>query len=241
MKNKYLFLVLLAALLPLAVTGRSAELNNPADSALPVYRCKDFKVTGDGSNAAWNAVAWITMKQRGSRSAYKAQFKIMYSDSGIYCLYLSEDSKITATMKEDFMDIYKEDVVEVFFWTDETVPVYFEYELSPLNVELPIMVPNYNGLFFGWRPWHYEGNRLTRHAAGIQTDPVTQKVVSWTAEFFIPYTLLKPIIKAPPRQGTRWRANFYRIDYDSGQAGWSWMPVKTNFHDYPRFGTILFQ
>ncbi len=40
---------------------------------------------------------------------------------------------------------------------------------------------------------------------------------SWTAEFYIPYALLKPIISGPPVKGSRWRANFYRIDYDHGQ------------------------
>jgi hypothetical protein len=240
MKTLKSFLLIITGILAVAFRGHSAEIN-PADSVLPVYRCKDFKVTGDGSNQSWNAVSWTSLKQRGSKVSYSTQFKIMYSDSGIYCLYTCEDALITATMKEDFMDIYKEDVVEVFFWTDETVPVYFEYELSPLNVELPIMVPNYNGRFFGWRPWHYEGNRRTRHAVSIQTDPGSHQVVSWMAEFYIPYTLLKPIIEAPPRQGTTWRANFYRIDYDKGSTGWSWMPVRTNFHDYEKFGTLLFQ
>jgi hypothetical protein len=104
------------------------------------------------------------------------------------------------------------------------------------------MVPNYNGRFYGWRPWHYEGNRLTRHAVGIQTDGNDNtNVKSWTAEFFIPYTLLKPVIQTPPGRNTKWRANFYRIDYDHGQDGWTWMPVQVNFHDFKRFGTIEFR
>jgi len=42
-------------------------------------------------------------------------------------------------------------------------------------------------------------------------------------------------------KGTRWRANFYRIDYDNNVSEWSWQPTRTNFHDYERFGTLLFQ
>ena len=37
------------------------------------------------------------------------------------------------------MDLWNEDVFEVFLWTDERYPVYFEYEISPLNHELPIL------------------------------------------------------------------------------------------------------
>ena len=58
-----------------------------------------------------------------------------------------------------FADLWTEDVVEIFFWPDEEMPVYFEYELSPRNYELPILVPNKAGSFLGWRPWKYEGER----------------------------------------------------------------------------------
>ena len=90
--------------------------------------------------------------------------------------------------------------------------MYFEYELSPLNYELPILVPNFKGKFFGWRPWHYEGNRKTKHATHVIKD--RDIVTGWTAEFFIPYTLLTPMTNVPPKSGSRWRANFYRIDHD---------------------------
>lgn len=39
---------------------------------------------------------------------------------------------------------------------------------------------------------------------------------------------------------SRWRANFYRIDYDNGESSWEWQKVKINFHDYELFGHILF-
>ena len=210
------------------------------DDVLHVKHTQDFVFTGDGSAASWNNTAWLTLPQRSKAGVeYQTQLKVLYSDSGIYCLYKCEDIKITATLKEDFLDIYNEDVVEAFFWTDETVPVYFEYELSPLNYELPILVPNIKGDFFGWRPWHYEGNRKTRHATHISKNG--EAVAAWTAEFFIPYVLLKPMKNVPPQKGSRWRANFYRIDYDKDHGTWQWQLVqKETFHDYERFGTIVF-
>jgi hypothetical protein len=45
----------------------------------------------------------------------------------------------------------------------------------------------------------------------------------------------------PPKKGTQWRANFYRIDYDSGTSEWSWQKTRTNFHDYEKFGYIVFE
>lgn len=39
-------------------------------------------------------------------------------------------------IQEDMSSLYLEDVAEVFLWPREELPVYFEYELSPLDREL---------------------------------------------------------------------------------------------------------
>ena len=210
------------------------------DSAtLVVKKTKDFTINGNGNAPEWNTAAFLELPKRKSGSMdYQTKMKILYSETGIYCLYQCEDKIITSTIKADFEDIYNEDVVEAFFWPEESSVIYFEYELSPYNYELPILVPNYNGKFLGWRPWHYEGSKKTRHAATINKDG--DKVISWTAEFFIPYKLMEPLQNIPPKKGMKWRANFYRIDYDKGTTYWSWRPTRKNFHDYESFGTIIF-
>ena len=125
-------------------------------------------------------------------------------------MYKCEDSVITATLKADYLNLYDEDVVEVFLWTDTTLPVYFEYELSPLNFELPILILNNKGKMMGWKPWQYEGERKTIHAISIKEKNKKDNRFTWTAEFFIPYSLLSPMDNVPPAKGTQWRANFYR-------------------------------
>ena len=234
---------LLSILLPINMYSQFSPDANPRDSIIKVMKTADFKITGKGTDVSWKNTQWITLTPHQSiKPGYETQVKILYSDTGIYCLYKCGDTKITATLKEDFLDLYNEDVVEVFFWTDEHVPIYFEYELSPLNYELPILVPNIKGSFLGWKPWHYEGSRKTRHETYITKEKSdTDRVVSWTAEFFIPYSLLTPLTNVPPQKGTRWRANFYRLDYDRGQERWSWQPIRKNFHDFERFGTLLFE
>jgi hypothetical protein len=213
---------------------------NPKDSILKVKKTPDFAVNGMGNAAAWNQTSWLNLPQSGGATTnYTTRFKILYSDTGIYCLYNCHDKMITATRNADFLDLYNEDVVEAFFHPDETQPVYFEYEVSPLNYELPIIVPNFKGRFYGWRPWNYEGARKTRHAVYIEKQG--DNVSSWTAEFFIPYALLTPLPNIPPHKGTRWRANFYRIDYDNKATEWSWQPTGKTFHEYEKFGTLQFE
>jgi hypothetical protein len=220
-------------------TIKASSCDTTGEGIWKIKYSNDFTITGDGGAANWNSAEWISLPLRSGKVVYETKIKMLYSDSGIYCLFHCEDNKITATLKEDFLDFWHEDVVEAFFWTDENVPLYFEYELSPLNYELPILVPNIKGQFFGWRPWHYEGNRRTKHATHVSKDGDT--VTAWTAEFFIPYKLLTPMTNVPPKNGSRWRANFYRIDHDMGEATWQLQEVrKENFHDYEKFGTIVF-
>ena len=226
----------------LFINSAYAQTTSPAtDTALlKIKHTKDFVFNGDGKSAAWVATDWVNLPFRSAATGgYRTQMKSLYSDSGIYFLYQCEDKKITASLTADFADLYNEDVIEVFLLADEKQPMYFEYELSPLNYELPILVPNINGNFFGWLPWHYEGGRKTRHATRINKTGET--VTGWTAEFFIPYALLKPMVGKTPQKGDRWRANFYRIDYDKGELTWEWNLVREErFHDFERFGILQF-
>ncbi len=213
-------------------TSVAAQTGDTA--VLKVQYTEDHSLRADTSAAFWKEAVWIDMPRREGSALYQTKFKLLYSAKGVYCLFFSEDKRITSTIKENFADLYNEDVVEAFFWPEPSSTVYFEYELSPRNYELPILVPNYNGKFLGWLPWHYDGERKTKHETTIYSNR------SWTAAFFIPYALLKPLPNVPPQKGTTWRANFYRIDYDENSTSWSWQLTGPSFHDLAAFGTLLF-
>ena len=211
---------------------------------LSVKPAADFEISGAGEHAAWRQTEWTALRRRQPDGpAYETRFKMLYSTTGLYFLMDGADRTLTASMNEDFMDLWKEDVFEVFLWTDERFPVYFEYEISPLDRELPILIPNFGGQFLGWRPWRYERDRRTRKATSVVGGPKQPQasIERWRAEFFIPYTLLTPLQNVPPKPGTVWRANFYRMDYDTGKATqWEWAPVGNSFHDYQKFGHLVF-
>ncbi len=228
----------------------AAMAQSPDGSLLPdgpllkVKPAADFEVTGEGRNPAWEKVDWTPLQKRTADGhPYQARFKALYSKTGIYFLMDGTDRKLTATFTEDFKNLWTEDVYEVFLWTDERYPVYFEYEISPLNRELPILIPNFDGRFLGWRPWNYEGGRKVRKATAVRGGPKASgaAITGWSAEFFIPYDLLRPLRNVPPQPGTRWRANFYRVDHDGGKStGWDWSRVGRRFHEYEKFGTLEF-
>ena len=241
--------ILLAAADVPATSQKTAEIAvavkpEPVAKSLHVKPTVDFTVTGDGSAAAWNGIAWEPLSKRGQGGhAYDARVKLLYSITGLYILFNGSDEKLTATLKEDFADLWHEDVFEFFLWTDKRHPVYFEYEISPLGYELPILIPNFGGKFLGWRPWHYEGDRKIQKAVKVAGGPAESgaKINGWSAEIFVPYKLLEPLQNVPPKPGTTWRANFYRVDMDNGKAAsWDWARVGPSFHEYQKFGTLIF-
>lgn len=217
---------------------------NPGGKLIHVKRTDDFEVTGDGRAAAWEKTDWVALeKLPDGHHDYDARVKMLYSQQGVYVLMTGSDRKVTATMEEDFANLWTEDVFEFFLWPDERETIYLEYEISPLNHELAILVPNLDHKQLGWRPWHYDGARKTKKAVSVSggTAKSGEKITGWTAEVFVPYALLKPLRNVPPEPGTRWRANFYRCDYDDNQeTAWSWTPVGGSFHEYEKFGTLVF-
>ena len=227
-------------------SAQTVETSN-AEAIYKVSKTEDFSVTGDGSNPNWDKAVWLPLTQRRPAEVDHARItkvKMLYSPGGVYCLFDCHDKKITATMEADFSDLWIEDVVEVFFWTDESIPFYFEYEISPLNYELPIMISNSEGELLRWQPFHYEENRKTQHAVSVRggEQKPQAEITGWTAEFFIPYKLFSPLRNVPPKPGDKWRANFYRVDYDEERSkNWSWQLTERTFHDYLRFGALLFE
>ncbi len=229
--------------LPSGLTGKTTP-EGPVPGSVYVIKCQDFTVTGDGGSEAWKNTEWISLDRQGPDvGGYKTRVKVLYSGTGLYFLYDCQDEKLTSTMKADNLNLWEEDVVEAFLWTSEDFPVYFEYEISPMDYELAIMVPNYKGKFLGWLPWNYGGDKRVLHATsttgGAKISGGT--ISGWMAEFFIPYKLLAPLPQVPPSQGTKWRANMYRIDYDKGDSEFAWQKVSRSFHEYNNFGTFIFQ
>jgi hypothetical protein len=243
--------VLVGLVLAVVVSGCSwvftqqVARKEPAARVLRVRQTKDFVISGKGDAPAWAKANWEPLHLRTPDGhQYQTRIKMLYSRNGLYVLMEAEDCTITATMNEDFLDLWNEDVFEFFFWPDERYPVYFEYEISPLGFELPILIPNFSGEFLGWRPWHYDGKRKTQKATTVEggSNPPGARVTGWKAEVFVPYDLLKPLQNVPPKPQTRWRANFYRMDYDDGKkTSWDWARVGASFHEFEKFGTLIFE
>jgi hypothetical protein len=222
-------------------------MNNQAkDTAINIKGTRDFTFDGDRIADNWLETEWIRLSQiKGAKSkGYYTKIKVLHSSTGIYILFECGDRVLNASFHQDFKKLWKQDVVEVFIWPEEADPVYFEYELSPLNYELPILISDKQTDRAEWIPFLYEGSsRQTRHRVFIEggKKKSNASINRWIAEIFIPYALLNPLNNVSPKLDMKWRANFYRIDYDNEDTKWwAWRPIRKNFHEYEKFGTIIF-
>lgn len=217
------------------------------NSNIQVIQTRDFEITGRGSSKHWDATEEITLNQNPvseNQPYFLTTVKLLYSGTGLYFLFHCEDNLLSASMESDYMNLWQEDVVEVFLWPDENKPVYFEYELSPLNYELPLVISRSPNGLRRWRPFQLseDDHEMTSHQTFIEQGKKEPgaAISAWRAEFFINYELLRIIGCTPPVSGTQWRANFYRIDYDAKQTLWSWQNTKNSFHELETFGTLHF-
>lgn len=217
------------------------------DAVLLINRTTDFGITGNGTSENWAHTEWVQLTQLSNHDeiSYTTKVKILYTETGIYFLFENEDHVLTAAMDEDYMELWNEDVIEIFLWPDEKNVTYFEYELSPLNYELPILVSNKNGEQAHWIPfsYSYQDARKVQHKTSVSGGEKKSgaSIGRWKAEIFIPLDLLRPLNNISPKPGTKWRANLYRIDYDKGETLYAWQSVNESFHEYENFGIFAFQ
>lgn len=239
---------ILSILIGLGSILSTARASNP-DSSMIIRKTADFEVDGTGKASNWSATEWVNIHVQNGPGQKKpghelsTRFKVLYSEKGMYFLFDNEDKRLTSTILEDFGLLFKEDVVEVFLWPDTSVPIYLEYEISPLDYELVILIPNLKGGIQGWKPWNYNERNKVRHATSAQGGQKKSMaaVENWKAEFFIPFNLMNPMIPETPKSGTVWRGNFYRIDYDQETAYYAWQKTGGSFHEFQKFGTLKFE
>ena len=222
-----------------------AYSKNSNDTVFAKYT-EDFFISGKGDNQAWNKTQWQQFIKIDSGGIdYQTKSKILYSDKGLYLLFVGEDSLITTKDYKDDEEIYEGDVFEFFLHTDTSKPVYFEYEINAKEKQL-ILALSGTKKNIAWSPWSYEyrhNPQILRKVNVVREPGKNNKIMSWSAEIFFPYEMFALLPGVPPKSGSQWKGNFCRIDYDSGKMiQWSWSKkIVKDFHEVQHFGTIIFE
>ena len=139
------------------------------------------------------------------------------------------DDGVVASLHRNHSPLWTEDVFEVFLSPVEPPNRYYEFEVNPLGavwtgrVESPDLDRRSMRVDSSWRCRGFSAH-------------VTRGPKRWSAVLRIPFAPM-----AGGAAGSRWRANFYRIDRGSVDAYSAWSPTLAeppDFHVPERFGFL---
>lgn len=150
------------------------------------------------------------------------RLRIGYSDDALGISFECEDTQLSAATSEDMADLSREDVVIVRVWPPGS-DRYFQLYASPLESKTAHWISESGEE--RTKPEGFEEIRIATRVIGEGSfgtpgTPNQQNIEGWSEMISIPFSVLGV---DPPQPGDRWRANFTRLDYDSGTAAiWQW-------------------
>lgn len=182
---------------------------------LPVYGAR-HTATPVQIDGVLDDAAWVFSPRVGEmrlihapdrRPVYPTEAAVTWDDTFLYVAFACTDPAPWARHTNRDDRLWEEEVVEVFLDPDGDGRHYAEFEVSPTNVVVDLMIPAPK-----------EGGPDTRawNAEGLQT-AVKTHATGWVAEIAIPWRALAAAgVSTAPAAGAEWRVGLYRIKRPGG-------------------------
>ncbi len=232
-----------------------------------VYKIIDeIRIDGLTNEGSWQHAQWSDLfsdieGNKKPEPLFHARFKMVWNDTVLFILAELEEPNIWAYYDKNDMIVFRENDFEVFIDPDANTHNYFEFEVNARNTlfDLFLEKPYRNGV----KPnidWNAAGFKSAIHVDGTLNNPDdTDK--KWTIEMMIPFSALnKENENAFPKNGTTWKINFSRVNWqteilngkytrkknpETGQLipeyNWVWSPQGLiNMHYPERWGVACF-
>ncbi|MFA6958684.1 MAG: carbohydrate-binding family 9-like protein [Thermoanaerobaculia bacterium] len=172
----------------------------------------------------------------GSTPRLESEVAAYHDGERLFVVFSVRDDHLVATHLEHDAPLWEEDVVEIFL-APEALERYFEIEVNPLGTTFDAVIesPQLERTSMSVdRDWTCEGLRTAIRRTTVDGVVRVETVV------LIPASALG----ASCSSGSRWRANFFRIDRSpDGDEFSAWRPTRRNppdFHVPRAFGTLVF-
>jgi hypothetical protein len=224
-------------------------------------------VTMDGKidEAAWKNVQWSESfvdieGHKKSVPLYKTRVKMLWNDSSLFIAAELEEPDVWATLQQQDEIIYHDNDFEVFIDPDNNTHQYYEVEVNALNTILDLFLQKpYRNDGNADIKWSLKGLLTATHINGTLNNS-NDRDKDWTVEMSIPFKNLQKHNEAEiPKEGSVWRINFSRVEWDFEKKNgkyikkkdlngkpipehnWVWSPQGIiNMHYPERWGYLVF-
>lgn len=197
----------------------------PAQTIDPLHYSCSYTTTppvidGRPGEAAWTNAAWsqdFTDIEGSKRPApaLRTRMKMLWDDSCLYIAAELQEPHLWGTLLQHDTIVYHDNDFEIFIDQDGDSKEYFEIEVNARNTIFDLFLPRpYSEGAHALTTWDAKGLRTAVHMNGTLNNPA-DKDSSWTVEMAIPFTALRLLgIPVVPKEGTTWRINFSRVEWD---------------------------
>ncbi|MDH7571801.1 MAG: carbohydrate-binding family 9-like protein [Armatimonadota bacterium] len=182
----------------------------------------------------------LVLTTTGETPRYATTARLLWDEGFLYVAFVCEDPDIWGTLTQRDDPLYKEEVVEVFLDEDADESDYYEFEVSPRNVVIDLLVEWRGARMWADPKWNCAGWRTAVHVEGT-LDNRHDTDTRWSVEMAIPWAALANLPRRRLRAGDRMRLNLYRIDRaKDGDEYSAWSPtLGKSFHRPARFGHLV--
>lgn len=180
-----------------------------------------IKIDGIADENAWSKAAWSDDFKdiEGDKQpvpAMRTRMKMLWDSQHLYILAELEDPHIWATLHQHDTIIFHDNDFEVFIDPDGDGERYFEIEINANNAVMDLFMSKaYRVGGDALMTWDTKGIKTAVHIDGTLNNS-QDKDNKWTVEMAIPFSALAFFSQGhPPKDGTRWRINFSRVEWDT--------------------------
>ncbi|WP_324677379.1 carbohydrate-binding family 9-like protein [Hymenobacter sp. GOD-10R] len=240
-------------------------LFTPPKGYVVQHTSQPLAMDGNLQESDWQKAAWTSnfVDIEGAAKplpTFQTRVKMLWNDSTLFIAATMQEPQIWATQTHHDDIIYKDNDFEVFIDPDDNTHQYFEIEVNALNKIFDLFLPKpYRNKGDALIGWDVAGLQSGVSIDGTLNQPQDQDK-SWTVEMAIPLKALRMGFPfQAPTEGTLWRINFSRVEWDTKVVGdknpklkdaagkdlpehnWVWSPQGViNMHYPERWGYLQF-
>ncbi len=204
-----------------------------------------IKLDGKLDEAAWKdapTTGVFVRSMDGLQAEQRTEAKVLWDDKFLWVAFDVEDKDVWATMDKRDDKLWQQEAVELFIDADGDGKSYVELQTNPKGAIFDSYLPQYRQNQNDWD----SGMKVAVKVDGT-LDNRTDTDKGWTVEMQIPLEAArgkeKEMKNVPPKVGTEWHVNFFRLDMPAGRPQWgsAWSPPMVgDFHALDKFGVLVF-